>query len=877
MDADRWEQVQSLFHRALELPATERAAFVRHECASDPALASEVLALLEEDASSTSPLDRNLEDLARAVIGGAPAIAQLGPYRVVSVLGEGGMGVVYLAEREDLGTRVAIKMLRDAALSPARRERFAREQRTLARLSHPGIARLYDAGTMPDGTPYIVMELIEGVPITDYCRMRSLELTERLRLFRAVCDAVQFAHRHAIVHRDLKPSNVLVSSEGEVKLLDFGISKQLDDLDTADGARTALRFMTPAYAAPEQIRGEPVGTYTDVYALGVMLYELVTGELPFDLSGRTPAQADAWMLEHEPERPSLVRRRRAGSPGGGASWSELDVLILTAMQKDPLHRYRTVEALVRDVDHYLHGQPLEARPVSLRYRTAKFVRRNWRPVAAGGFAAAALVMLVGFYTVRLTAARDAARAEAARTQRIQSFMLNLFDAGGDAAGPADTLRVITLIDRGAREARALDREPQVQGELLHTLGGLYEKLGNFPRAETLLQAGLERRRSASGPRSADVGQSLVALGLLRADEAKYDDAERLVREGVDVMRHALPPADPAPIRAQADLARVLVDRGDYDKAIPMLEDAAKRLAAVAPGDPDVARTLKELADAHFYAGHYPASDSLNHLLLAMDRKRYGERHPHVADDLINLGAVQFDTGHYPEAERYYRQALDINLPFYGPEHPEIASDLTMLARALVYETGKEAEAKALLTRALRIRERVYGPDHPNVASTLNDLGNLAEKHDDHAAAAAYFTRMLDIYHKAYGEKHYLVGIALANLATTHMDAKEFAQAEPIFRHAIDVFAAAQGPEHMNVAIGRIKLGRTLLGLGRYGEAERESVAGYQILSKQAAPGVSWLKGARKDLAKIYAALGDSGKAREFRRLVHSDSLAIAAK
>ncbi len=365
------------------------------------------------------------------------------------------MGVVYLAEREDLGSFAAVKILRDASLSPSRRERFASEQRTLAQLDHPSIARLYDAGTLPDGTPWFVMEYVDGLPLTAYCAMRVRSVPGRLELFRAVCEAVQHAHQHAIIHRDLKPSNILVRQDGGVKLLDFGIAKQLESLEmAADQTRTGLRLMTPAYAAPEQLSGERVGIHTDIYSLGVILYELLAGRLPFDFSNQTPAEIARTLAEQEPARPSEVAGKgSAGAVTGGSSWADLDVLCLTAMHKDPARRYRTVDALIRDVEHFLRGEPLAARPDTLGYRLGKFVRRNWRAVSVTAAGAALVIGLVIFYTVRLATARNAALAETARTQRIQGFMLDLFQGGDEVVGPAESLRVVTLVDRGVQEAR----------------------------------------------------------------------------------------------------------------------------------------------------------------------------------------------------------------------------------------------------------------------------------------------------------------------------------------------------------------------------------------------------------------------------------------
>src|ERR1700722_13369227 len=396
MDRSRLEKVQSLFHEAADLPESQRHDFLEAKCDGDPALLNEVLMLLQEDSRGGSLLDRDIAHVAHDVFHDPTTDSQpfkeFGPYRIIKMLGEGGMGVVYLAEREDLGSQVAIKILRDAWLSPARRARFAAEQRTLAQLNHPSIARLYDAETSPDGTPFFVMEYVEGIPLTNYCQQHRCPVAERLRLFREVCEAVLYAHQHAVIHRDLKPSNSLVKEDGTVRLLDFGIAKQIESLgDSVDQTMTGLRLMTPAYAAPEQIRGEQVGIQADVYSLGVVLYELLAGRLPFDLSKLTPAQTERILTEQPAEKPSTADHDGNVADASRAAWADLDVLCLTAMHKDARQRYQSLDALIRDVDHYLRGEPLAAHPDSLRYPVEKSARRNWKSLSG---TAAVLAMVL---------------------------------------------------------------------------------------------------------------------------------------------------------------------------------------------------------------------------------------------------------------------------------------------------------------------------------------------------------------------------------------------------------------------------------------------------------------------------------------------------
>jgi serine/threonine-protein kinase len=837
MDAARWERLQALFHEAVDRPRDDRLALLRDACAGDDAMLEEVLAAIAEDERGSSLLDHGVEYAAERMIDAAPdRLREIGPYRLLRTIGEGGMGVVFLAERTDLGTSAAVKILRDAWLSPSRRQRFAAEQRTLARLNHPAIARLFDAGTLGDGTPWIVMEFVEGVPLTDHVRTAPSSIETRLRLFLDVCGAVQYAHRHLIVHRDLKPSNVLVTAEGRVKLLDFGIAKDIGEARPGDAGQTIARLMTPAYAAPEQARGEPAGVQSDVYSLGVMLFELLAGTLPVDPHSRT-----------------------------ATGITDLDVLCLTAMHPDLARRYASVEALSRDVAHYLASEPLEARPDSLRYRAGKFVRRNWRPLTAAAVVAVAAVSLVAFYTWRLTDARNQALAEALRTRRIQSMMLALFNGGDAAAGPAEDLRVVTLVDRGLREAQGLTGEPRVQADMYDALGGIYQKLGNLPQAEKLLTDALEARRSLEGAGSADAALSLVALARLRVAQARFDDAERLVREALTIRRGREAADTPALADTSTALGEVLVEKGDYPAAIAVLEDVVTSRAA--EGDtPEHAATLRQLVNANFYAGRFDRAEDVGRGVLEMSRRVHGAKHPLVADDLVNLGAVAFERGRYGEAERYYREGLAITEAWYGANHTRTASNLTMLGRTLVRQERFD-EAVQALERALAVQERVYGPVHPAVASAVNDLGSvaLARKRLDEAAAA--FSRMADIYRKVYSGKHYLIGIAVSNLGSVYMERPDYPRAEAQYREAIAIFSETQSPTHINVGIARIKLGRALLRGGRPTEAEPEILAGMAIVQKQTVPSVGWLKNAREDLVTLYDATHQPDRAAQYRALL----------
>ncbi|MEZ5552372.1 MAG: serine/threonine-protein kinase [Pseudomonadales bacterium] len=868
MDAERWQLIERLFREALTLAdADAQRRFLSDACDGDEELTAQILGMLEADRGADSLLDRSVGEVASAMLGnGAPPPGtSIGRYSIRRVLGEGGMGIVCLGERSDLGSVVAIKLLRDAWLSPARRERFRSEQRVLAQLNHPGIARLYDADTLPDGTPWFAMEYIEGLPLTAWCVKHDLSVEGRLQLFRQACEAVRYAHAHAVIHRDIKPSNVLVNADGNAKLLDFGIARQLDALDGAsDQTRTMTRLMTPAYAAPEQLRGEELGVQADVYSLGVVLYELLTGQLPFDLKELSPLEAISAVTGTTPVKPS-VRGAHSGKPDvpGRAAWTDLDVLCLTALHADRARRYSSVEALIRDVDHYLHSKPLDAQPDHLGYRTGKFLRRHWPVVAV---TAAALIVALGLttvFTLRLTAARDTARAEAARTERVQRFMTNLFQGGEALAGPRDDMRVVEMLERGARDAETLASDPPMQAELLFNLAGIYQQLGRLDEADRLYARSLELREKAFGPHSSEVAATLVATGSLRIDQARLDDAEPLIRKGLAVAEQLRPADHPQIVTANLSLGRVLRERGEYEAAIAVLTQTVERQSASGTADLDRALTLTALADAHYAAGHYRESETLYRDILALHRANVGNVHPLVAGDLTSLAAIEQDLGFYERAEALAREALAINEAYYGADSPLTADNLTSLGRALLYE-AKYDEAVGALERALRVQEAAFGPMHPLVAEAVNELGNVLAMQDRYTEAAEYFERAAGIYRSVHGERHYLVAITLSNVAYMHTQQGDYAEAERRFRHVVELFTETLGADNVNTGIAQIKLGRTLRLAGAYAEAGQQSLAGYEILAAQANPSISFLRAARDDLILAYDALGRSEEAARFR-------------
>jgi eukaryotic-like serine/threonine-protein kinase len=885
MEKERWSTVEGIFSRAIELPpewsGDRRRQAVLELCGGDGEIFAEVEELLEEDARANPLLDGGLDRAARTVLdlGRLPSMVerQLGPYRVLRLLGEGGMGVVYLAERTDIGGKVAIKLLRDAWLSPMRRQRFEIEQHTLAQLNHPSIARIYDANSLEDGTPWFVMEFAEGLPLGEHLKTHSATMHAMLELFRRICDAVEYAHNHAIIHRDLKPSNILVSENGGVKLLDFGIAKHLNTEDGQhEATTTGLRMMTMAYAAPEQLAGGAVGLYTDVYALGVMLYESVTGRLPRRKQrGDEENAVDRWAAE----RPSAVVRREKPElcrQLSKAEWADLDVLTLKALEPDVTRRYGTAGALLRDLTALLEGQPLDARPPDWRYTLGKLVHRNRRGLLG---AAAALLLIVAtavFYTVRLERARDTAVREAARTMRIQQFTESLFDGGDKAAGPAADLKAVELLDRGRNEAAGLSADPEMQADMQSTLGGIYQKLGKLDVAEPLLVQALAANRqnpgSNNGSNDLRVARSLTALALLRKDQGKLDEAESLARQAIDTSRRASA-APPDTAAALVALGSALEVRAKYDEARQVLLDAMKLLPQNTGDSSERAAILLSLADVTFYQGHYDESESWNRQALDMDRRLYGEQHPAVADELNNLGAIEADRGNYAAAESYYRQALAIVERWYGAEHPETAANLTALAQVLTSQ-NRNADAEACLKRALEIQQHQNGPIRATAGTTLNQLGILAFQEKRYDDAKSYFNQAIETWRQYNGDQHPYIANAISNLGSICQQQKDYACAEKMYREAVRRFDA-ESPDSVNDAIAHVKLGRTLMSEAKFSDAETQSLGGYKYLIAHVAPGNVYLANARRDLATIYDGLHQPQQAARFRAELASAATAAA--
>ena len=545
---ERWRLLEDLFQAACDLTGTERAAFLDRECGSDASIRAEVESLLASADQTAGFIQQPVSDAARNFASRLPSRGKrIGPYQLCSLIGQGGMGEVYLARRADdaYSQQVALKFIRaDFAVDQEMLLRFRVERQILANLNHPNVARLLDGGVTPEGLPWLALEYVEGVPIDEYCRRSGLPLRARLELFLTVCSAIEYAHRNLVIHRDIKPANVLVTAEGVPKLLDFGIAKLLA-ADLVDSVRTrpSDRLMTPDYASPEQVRGEPVTTATDVYALGVLLYELLTGQRPYRLKTDSPLQIARAICEETPRSPSAATAADPDPAGVDSRRlkGDLDTIVLMAMRKEPERRYSSIGQLAADIRAYLAGYPLVARGDSWGYRSRTFMARHKAAVASAFLAA---VALAGFAIGMGILARSANRARLTAQHQAQ-FLAGMFQAATPEESRGQTITARTLLDRGAsRIDRELASEPQVRASLLEVIAEAYRNLGLLDRSQALARQAFALARKSQGTDNTDAVKSQELLAELERDQGHYAEAERLLRELIAVKQKARKGEDP---------------------------------------------------------------------------------------------------------------------------------------------------------------------------------------------------------------------------------------------------------------------------------------------------------------------------------------------
>ncbi|MDX1997620.1 MAG: serine/threonine-protein kinase [Thermoanaerobaculia bacterium] len=826
MSDDTWRVLDDLLAAALELPPADRAAFVEHERAANPERAARLERLLANAATgdSLSPggafagaLGRSLDAEDAHLTGRI-----LGRYRVEEEIGRGGMAVVFRATRAegDFRQTVAIKLLKRGVDTDEVVRRFERERQILAQADHPNLARLYDAGVGPGGRPYLVLEHVDGRPIDRFADEERLDLPARLRLFRQVVGAVAAAHRNLVVHRDIKPSNVLVTADGHAKLLDFGIAKLLDP--TAEDGKTAtrLRPMTPAFASPEQLAGEAITTATDVYQLGLLLR-------------------------------LLLRDQRLDR--------DLETLLATALRPEPERRYGGAAELGADVDRYLAGRPLAARPDRFSYRLSKFLARHRAAVVVFLVALSGIAGTVTVATLRLRAERDRATAAATRATRSAEMLRGLFSAAAPAATRGQDMTARALLERGARQVLAeLPEEPELAAELLTEIGTIYGELALYEEGQPHLERAVELRRRppVDGP---GLARSLHALGRMVFARGDFARARRLHEEALALRRSAAPSGD-AKVAASADaLAQVLavqneleparrlfaealalyeasegpesaevgrvaghlgahLRRGEEEEARRWLERSARVLAAsLGPDHPDTAEAEVALAENLERLGELDAAGQRYVHALPLLERIYGVEHPRYLDALFAFAVLEDERGHHGEALEILARVKDLRTRRLGGDHVALAEVWNAIG---VAERSREniVAAEAAFRQAAAVHDRALGADHVDAAVPLGNLAKLLEQSRRTGEAMVVYRQVVGRFERGLGRDHPALTVPLSRLAELELGAGRPAVAEELLRRVLGIATRLPGGEHA-VALPRATLGQTLVALGRFVEAE----------------------------------------------------------
>jgi eukaryotic-like serine/threonine-protein kinase len=849
LSAQEWECLQEIFDIAAELSSNERDAYLERACAGVPLLRLRIEALLSALESETK--------IGSVVSGAAlqkfqaelPLLGDLlGSYRIMGVVGRGGMGVVYRAVRADdeYQKEVAIKVAALGLMAEELRQRFLEERQILADLDHPHIARLLDGGTTSEGLPYVVMEFVSGQPIDHWCEEQALGRTKRIRLMISVAKAVGYAHQHLVVHRDLKPENIYITGEGEPKLLDFGIAKALVPRTGPDIEMIDLsRIMTPAYASPEQVRGEAMTTATDVYQLGALLYLLLAGRLPFRDSSVDLGALERAICEVPAPSPELD--------------GDLDCIVLRALEKDPGQRYSSANDLADDLERYLSGFPVAARSASWRYRVRKFAGRHKLPVAASVLA---LMTLIGFSVTMSVQARRIARERDA-AEKVSDFLQTVFTAADPSVARGHSLSARDLLDRGAAGIEGLQADPQVRDRLLDTLGRSYANLGAYDRSDMLQRESLQLRRSLYGEHSTQVADTLEQLTENAVLHDQFAEAKSYAKEWAPLVQSLYGPDSQKSADALLTMAEVQLVESDLTSAEVSLRRELQIDTKLHGADsPKASASLNMLGNTLFLEGKFAGAEralrrslsiyqrgnwqesprvidtldtegKLGHVLrleeryaeaevvlrdaLALQRKIQGPNHSRTASTESGLGLVLAEQGQFVEAEALERDALRIHTAALGAESMSAGVDESALGRLAVLR-GRDAEAKPLFEHKVAICRRLFGADNPQLARALLDLGRLQVAMGRLDEAAPTLSMALAMEQRFTGDTSPYAAANHLALGRLHLAQDDLPSAKTEIERALSIYRSVQ-VNPVATAAAEQAMGELLLREGRPAEAQ----------------------------------------------------------
>jgi eukaryotic-like serine/threonine-protein kinase len=870
--AEVWREALASFERLLGLTPEERERQLSGLAQARPDLYRHVVALLGADRAAQE--GDFLSGDAAADVGlklqltetALEAGTRFGAYQLERQLGMGGMGEVWLARRVDgrFEGVVALKVLHAHVAQSAARERFVREGRILGQLSHPYIARLLDAGATSLGVLYFVLEYVEGKPIDQWCDEQNLDVAARLRVFLQVCDAVSHAHTHLVIHRDLKPPNILVTAQGEIRLLDFGIAKLVESEKPAEETeltRLSGRALTPDFAAPEQILGRPITTATDVYALGILLYLLLSGRMPYQRQHMTGGELerDVQTAEAAPlgrattagDDANAIAARRGSTPNRlrRTLSGDLNTIVAKALHAEPERRYATVEQMSADVRRYLAGHPVLAVRDTWAYRTRKFVTRHFVGVSVG----VAAVLLLAAFAAAMYAQMQRTARERARAEQVSSFMVDVFDLSDPYKGRGNQVTARELLDASTKQVESrFAGQPETRALLMGAMGRVYNRLGLGAEAQPLLEkalAGLIEIHGVSDPENAAI---LNELGNALVSQGKFEPAEARLQEALKMRRELLGPESPEVAETLRDLANAAQARGDSKVAEQYFRDSLALYSRLGlSSTPQAAFVMNDLATLLSFGGRYGDSAHLLQSALEIDRLALGPDHARVIMETHNLAFALQAQGEFAAADPLFRQSMEQMRRVFGPEHPYTIDALSNYGRFLRHR-GDLAAAEQTLREVLDLNLRVRGPEHMlvgtsevNLAMVLHDLGRVDEADQQFRAALAIYTKSLP-------PDHPLVVSALCGMGRVLIDRGRASEAIPLLRRALTI--AQVTPEESPVrAAARGALGSALVARHEYEEAAPLLRDSYPILLRtqgERSTAVRQARSAQADLQRV---------------------------
>jgi len=893
---DRWRQLEAFFYAAMDAEPSQRVELLNRFCEEHPPLCQEARALLQSSEETWGFLHDPLREAAQQITAAPDLTGQvIGAYRIVRLLGEGGMGRVYLAERADelYQQQVAIKLVQTGAgRTRDLLMRFSAERQILANLVHPNIARLLDAGLTPDGLPYLVMEYVEGTPLDRFAMDHSLSIAQRLDLFRDVCSAVEYAHRNLVVHRDIKPANILVTPQGAPMLLDFGIAKLLQSPGSVGESltRESERLMTPEYASPEQVRGKAITTSTDVYALGGLLFTLLTGRPPFRIQSTDPLEVARIICDQEPTRPSLALLENGDTSAGIREKlsGDLDKIVLKALRKEPEKRYASVAELSDDIRRYTEGYPLQAGSNAWSYRTYKFIRRNWAGVTA---ALLMILAILGFSAGMAVLARRA-REERARAIQQQhkaeqeaAFLSGLFQATTPDVERGKTITARDVLDLSVvRINRELGAEPEVRAAMLNSVGNSYVALGLYNQAQPLLEQAYELRKPFIG--TMEFAESAASLAELRRAKGEYSAEEALLRQALEirrklagqdrlllsetlgnlgeclylqsrtkdaepVLRDAIaigPQGTQQRAGAQNYLALVLEKRGAFQEAASLLRAAAETSAKNSGTDgTDYLTALHNLAGALSDLGDLQGAEAAERKVLAIRERVSGREHPDTLYSLNNLGWILLEKGDWVSAEPYLKLALEVNRKRLGDKHPRMAASLNNWARVLQAK-GDYAGAEKSYIQALTLLRENHQAENWSAAKIEANLSALQLDRRDYAGALRYGQQALELRRKLGGDENPDVASSLVDVGLARAFQGDTAAAEKDMRSALEIRKRLLNAGHPRIIASQVRLAEVLMSENKLPEAEAILRDATQSATQSPFPLLTW------QLAEVHSSL-----------------------